>query len=194
MALLTAVGYPATAVGYPATAVSPPPPPPSPSVLPLSERGRCPHDVRHRWFFLQVQIAASMNPSGGIGRYPLVSRFTALLSVAYIAYPPKEQLSQVYCEYLGVLMSLPPLDKHHTWGGGKNADELSNTLVSVYDQVCHGVRACRGCLHVCMFTRTHASVRPCVCVRPTRLLSGCHCIRMCVRVRVLQHLCCSSVE
>jgi len=82
-----------------------------------------------------IQIAASMNPSGGIGRYPLVSRFTALLKVAYIPYPPKNQLQEVYCEYLGVLMNLPPLDKNPTWGGGKNADELSNTLVAVYDAV-----------------------------------------------------------
>eukprot|EP00667_Euglena_gracilis_P000034 EG_transcript_34 len=83
----------------------------------------------------KVQVAGSMNPSGGIGRYPLVSRFTALLNVAYVAYPPKEQLQQVYCEYLGVLMGLPPLNKHSVWGGGKNADELSNTLVAVYDEV-----------------------------------------------------------
>lgn len=70
-------------------------------------------------------------------------RFTALLNVAYVAYPPKEQLQQVYCEYLGVLMGLPPLNKHSVWGGGKNADELSNTLVWVgplvfwlFTQVC----------------------------------------------------------
>eukprot|EP00906_Rhabdomonas_costata_P011239 RCo015918 len=80
----------------------------------------------------RVQVVGSMNPSGGVGRYPLVSRFTAILSVCHISYPPKEQLVQVYSEYLAAFMSTPPISTHSQWGGNKHGEALAATLVSVY--------------------------------------------------------------
>jgi len=49
----------------------------------------------------RVQIVASMNLSGGVGRYPVASLFTALISdISWIQYPTKEELISIIMHIL----------------------------------------------------------------------------------------------
>ena len=82
-----------------------------------------------------IQIVGSMNPHGGVGRYPLVTRFTAITCVVSISYPDTTQLQTIYSEYVAALISAPPLDQHPKWGQVSHATEIAKTLVAVYEQV-----------------------------------------------------------
>eukprot|EP00906_Rhabdomonas_costata_P001229 RCo001932 len=89
------------------------------------------------WIGVQhVQIVASMNPQGGVGRYPLVTRFTAITCICSVSYPDREQLQTIYSEYLHGVVSSPPLDSHPKWGsGGSQMKEIAAVMVSIYDKV-----------------------------------------------------------
>eukprot|EP00760_Papus_ankaliazontas_P016261 PhM_4_TR16775/c0_g1_i1/m.22691/K10414/DYNC2H, DNCH2; dynein heavy chain 2, cytosolic len=83
----------------------------------------------------RVQIVASMNPVGGVGRHPVSSRFIAIVSVMYMSYPNKTDMESIYGEIMYTLLNAPPLNKNPTWGGGKGAAELAKVLTGVYEQV-----------------------------------------------------------
>eukprot|EP01013_Petalomonas_cantuscygni_P031315 TRINITY_DN574_c0_g2_i2.p1 TRINITY_DN574_c0_g2~~TRINITY_DN574_c0_g2_i2.p1 ORF type:complete len:4342 (+),score=1501.02 TRINITY_DN574_c0_g2_i2:256-13281(+) len=79
----------------------------------------------------KIQIVASMNPSGGVGRYPVASRFTALTSVVYVGYPSKEELGMIYQEFMhGFLTSV--LKDNGKYGSGKGADAIAKAMVETY--------------------------------------------------------------
>ena len=80
-----------------------------------------------------IQIVASMTPSATVGRYPLSTRFTANVRLAYMGYPTKESLGTIYATLLQ-----PVLDAKcpgsPTWGG-KGGKKLAACMVDVYENV-----------------------------------------------------------
>ena len=62
------------------------------------------YDDQLEWLALErVQIVSQMNPSSTVGRYGLSTRFTAITRIAYIGYPDKLQLNQVFHHFGPVL-------------------------------------------------------------------------------------------
>ena len=84
------------------------------------------------WMAIErVQIVCSMNPSTTVGRHRLTTRFTAIMRIASIAYPNREQLQKVYTAYLHAVVS-SRLPGHPTWSDRKNLDRLAGTLLDLY--------------------------------------------------------------
>ena len=44
----------------------------------------------------RVQIVASMNAATTVGRHPLSTRFTAIVNIAFMEYPSRDELISVY--------------------------------------------------------------------------------------------------
>lgn len=92
------------------------------------------YDDNLEWIGLErVQIVATMNPATTVGRYPLTTRFTALMRIFYIAYPPREQLQAIYGIYLDAALSM--LEDHATWKIKQNRQKLATCMVDIYEQV-----------------------------------------------------------
>jgi len=53
-----------------------------------------------------------MNPATTVGRYQLSTRFTAIVNVAFVPAPEREQLLHVYRNYLTVLSNAT---NHFIW-------------------------------------------------------------------------------
>ena len=72
----------------------------------ITHRGFYDENLEFVYLDEKIQIVASMNPPGTIGRFPLSTRFTAIVRIAYVDYPTQEELSIIYIEHLkGVLQS-----------------------------------------------------------------------------------------
>ncbi len=80
----------------------------------------------------RLQIVCSMNPSTTVGRHPLTTRFTAIVRIASITYPPREQLQQVYTAYLDAVIRTR-LPTHAIWSDRKNIERLAGTLLDFYN-------------------------------------------------------------
>uniref|UniRef100_A0A7S0W0F2 Cytoplasmic dynein 2 heavy chain 1 n=2 Tax=Hemiselmis TaxID=77924 RepID=A0A7S0W0F2_9CRYP len=81
----------------------------------------------------RVQIVCSMNPSTTVGRHQLTTRFTAIVRIASISYPAREQLQQVYSAYLqAVLRARMPT--HQVWSDAKNMERLAGMLLDFFKQ------------------------------------------------------------
>ena len=52
-----------------------------------------------------IHLVASMNPSTTVGRYPLSTRFTANVRLAYVSYPEKESLNSIYTSLNRVVLA-----------------------------------------------------------------------------------------
>ena len=72
----------------------------------ITHRGFYDENLEFVYLDEKIQIVASMNPPGTIGRFPLSTRFTAIVRIAYVDYPTQNELSIIYVEYIkGVLQS-----------------------------------------------------------------------------------------
>ena len=78
----------------------------------------------------RVQIVASMNPATTVGRHPVSTRFTSIVRVGYMTYPPREQLEKVYQAILQPVLK----PAGGSWSGPQVA-KLAATLLDVYDAV-----------------------------------------------------------
>ena len=81
-----------------------------------------------------IHIVASMNPSTTVGRYPLSTRFTANVRVAYVGYPDKEELFSIYSALNRVVLS-KSCQGSATWDKPEAAQKLAACLAEVYQQV-----------------------------------------------------------
>ena len=84
----------------------------------------------------RVQIVASMNAATTVGRHPLSTRFTAIVNIAFMDYPSRDELVSVYTgcfeSTLGAVRT-PVLDSKMQ--SPKELRRLASTLVDLYDQV-----------------------------------------------------------
>ncbi len=76
----------------------------------------------------RVQIVCSMNPATTVGRWPLSTRFTAIVRIGILDYPDSGELVSVYDGLLGVVFEQI---------GDKSGDttKLAETMVELYEQV-----------------------------------------------------------
>ena len=84
----------------------------------------------------RVQIVASMNAATTVGRHPLSTRFTAIVNIAFMEYPSRDELVSVYAgcfeATLGAIRT-PVLDSKMQ--SPKELRRLASTLVDLYDQI-----------------------------------------------------------
>lgn len=52
----------------------------------------------------RIQIVASMNPSTTVGRHVLNARFTANVRIAVVDYPAREELVNVYTQFMKTVL------------------------------------------------------------------------------------------
>tara|TARA_B110000091_G_scaffold199866_1_gene230119 strand:- start:810 stop:8225 length:7416 start_codon:yes stop_codon:yes gene_type:complete len=82
----------------------------------------------------RIQIVASMNPATTVGRHPLSTRFTAIVNIAYMDYPSRDELVSVYAGcFESTLSTVSMIDSK--FKSPKELKRLSNTLVDLYEQV-----------------------------------------------------------
>ena len=81
-----------------------------------------------------VHVVASMNPSGNVGRYPLSTRFTANVRLAYVSYPDKDALNSIYSALLSTVLSRQ-CQGSPTWDNPGAAKKLAACMVDVYEAV-----------------------------------------------------------
>lgn len=81
-----------------------------------------------------IQIIASINPGGSLGRHNLSTRLTAIVRLCCIDYPDSNGLDAVYSAYLKpILQSIVP--NHPYWGATAKIHALASSMISVYNQV-----------------------------------------------------------
>ena len=81
----------------------------------------------------KVQIICSMNPATTVGRHPLSTRFTAIVRVAYVDYPTKEELVEIYNVFVTAALSEATL-KDKQWSEPKNLKKLAEGMVEIFVQ------------------------------------------------------------
>jgi len=81
----------------------------------------------------KVQIICSMNPATTVGRHPLSTRFTAIVRVAYMDYPSKEELIEIYNVFVTAALSEAIL-KDKQWSETKNLKKLAEAMVEIFVQ------------------------------------------------------------
>eukprot|EP01013_Petalomonas_cantuscygni_P031314 TRINITY_DN574_c0_g2_i1.p1 TRINITY_DN574_c0_g2~~TRINITY_DN574_c0_g2_i1.p1 ORF type:complete len:4319 (+),score=1484.83 TRINITY_DN574_c0_g2_i1:236-13192(+) len=84
----------------------------------------------------KVQIIGALNPSGGVGRYDLAERFTAIVSCVAVSYPSRESLELIYGEYMQPVLKMPDIAKDKQFKDGKGYKELAACMVGIYDSMC----------------------------------------------------------
>jgi len=88
----------------------------------------------------RIQIVCSMNPATTVGRWPLSTRFTAIVRVGILDYPEASELVNVYDTLLGAAFEeLQEQGKLESkWlNGGRSGDrtKLAATMVEIYTLV-----------------------------------------------------------
>ena len=81
-----------------------------------------------------IHLVASMNPSTTVGRYPLSTRFTANVRLAYVGYPEKESLYSIYTALNRVVLARSCAGSA-TWDTLKAAEKLATCMVDIFEQV-----------------------------------------------------------
>ncbi len=76
----------------------------------------------------KVQIICSMNPPTTVGRHPLSPRFTAIVRVAFMDYPIKDELCEIYTTLVTAALSEAKL-KDKQWSETKNMRKLAEGMV-----------------------------------------------------------------
>lgn len=64
------------------------------------------------------------------------TRFTAIVRIGYVDYPTKEELTQIYGNYLQAALS----DQHvrdDKWRQKSNLQKLAKTMIEIYNKVIH---------------------------------------------------------
>jgi len=82
-----------------------------------------------------IQIVASMNPSTSIGRYEISTRLTSIVHQCYIWPTSINELQQVYSSLLQPIVQ-ECLSNNPTWNSGKQIQNLSKTMLIIYEQIC----------------------------------------------------------
>ena len=77
----------------------------------------------------RVQIVCSMNPATTVGRWPLSTRFTAIVRIGILDYPDSKELVSVYEALLGVVFHQMELSR------AGDAAQLAQTMVELYEQL-----------------------------------------------------------
>jgi dynein heavy chain 2 len=83
----------------------------------------------------RVQIIGSMNPPGSMGRFPVASRFIAIVSVLTVSYPSKDSLQAIYTDFLNIMFQSPQLQHNISLPGGKTAADVARFMTSIYETV-----------------------------------------------------------
>ncbi len=87
------------------------------------------------WIGLEgIQIIASINPGGSLGRHQLSTRLTSIIRLCSLDYPSNEQLQSVYGAYLQPIIQ-HSIQGHPYWGSVGKIHSLANSMITVYDQV-----------------------------------------------------------
>ena len=89
-------------------------------------------DTNLEWIGLEnVQIVGSMCPTG-MGRFPLTTRFSAIVRFATISYPHREQLTSVYSAFL---KAVPGLQSVPELGGADGCTQLASVILDIWEQI-----------------------------------------------------------
>lgn len=84
----------------------------------------------------RIQIVASMNPATTVGRFPLNSRFTAIVRVVAVDCPPREQLESVFSGMIkAAVADMAGGAIAKLWGDDAKAQALAGTMLDTYEQV-----------------------------------------------------------
>ena len=93
------------------------------------------YDSNLEWIGLEgIQIIASINPGGSLGRHQLSTRLTSIVRLCSVDYPSTEQLQAVYGAYLQPVIQ-HCLQTHPFWGSVGKIHALASSMITVYDQV-----------------------------------------------------------
>eukprot|EP01083_Nonionella_stella_P021956 60736_1 len=84
----------------------------------------------------RVQIVASMNPSSSVGRYPLSTRFTAIVRIASMTYPPDAELFKVFAAFLEAVIQSKGDINDSRFRSASSLNELAQAMVEVYSFMC----------------------------------------------------------
>jgi dynein heavy chain 2 len=89
------------------------------------------HDLE--WVGVErVQIVASMNPPGSMGRYPVASRFIAIVSVLSMTYPTQSSLETIYSDFFTAMLQSPALQSMAVGVSAKSAADFARAIINVY--------------------------------------------------------------
>ncbi len=92
-------------------------------------------DASLEWIALEsIQIIASVNPGGSLGRHTLSTRLTSIVRLCSVEYPSNDQLQAVYSAYLQPVIQ-HSLQGHPFWSSVGKIHSLANSMINVYDQV-----------------------------------------------------------
>ena len=98
------------------------------------------YDANLEWVGLEgVQIVASVNPGGSLGRHQLSTRFTSIVRLCCVDYPDSEQLQAIYGAYLRPVLH-HTLRQHPVWGSVSKIHMLAGSMVAIYDRVSTRIR------------------------------------------------------
>jgi dynein heavy chain 2 len=83
----------------------------------------------------RVQIVASMNPPGSMGRYPVASRFIAIVSVLSVSYPSQSSLETIYSDFFTAMLQSPAFQAMPLGVNAKSAADFARAVTNVYGGV-----------------------------------------------------------
>ena len=93
------------------------------------------YDSNLEWVGLEgVQIVASVNPGGSLGRHQLSTRFTSIVRLCCVDYPDSGQLQAIYGAYLRPVLH-HTLRQHPVWGSVSKIHGLAGSMIAIYDRV-----------------------------------------------------------
>lgn len=108
------------------------------------------YDSNLEWVGLEaVQIVASVNPGGSLGRHQLSTRFTSIVRLCCVDYPDSEQLQAIYAAYLRPVLH-HTLKQHPVWGSVSKIHGLAGSMIAIYDRV-----SARIDIHMLVFKRLY---------------------------------------
>jgi len=80
-----------------------------------------------------VHIICSMNPPTTVGRNPISTRFTAIIRIAYIDYPSKDELNAIYSAYASAALNSATL-ADDTFYEPASQQKLATAMVDIYSK------------------------------------------------------------
>ena len=94
------------------------------------------YDNSLEWVGLEgIQLVASINPSGSLGRHQLSTRFTSIVRLCCMEYSSSDQLQVVYGTYLQPVVHAS-LSAHPVWRSTGRLHSLAGSMMRVFEQVC----------------------------------------------------------
>ncbi|KAJ3189734.1 Cytoplasmic dynein 2 heavy chain 1 [Gaertneriomyces sp. JEL0708] len=90
------------------------------------------YDAHLEWITVEnVQIVATMNPSGALGKHQLSTRFTSIVNLCHISYQDLDHLQVVYQTFIGYVLE-GRLPAHPVWSSAANRSRLVSSMMSIY--------------------------------------------------------------